>query len=70
MLYAKLLQSSKKFGILKEFFNMSAIDHLLCWKMVQRGRIDERNRIAKRLRNVQLVGGKNDAFVLLMRQVS
>ena len=61
---------SKKFWILKEFFNMSAIDHLLCRKMMHARRIDERNHIAKRLCNVQFVGGKNDAFVLLMRQVS
>ena len=53
----------------EEFFDMSAINHLGRREMVQRGRIYERNRIAERLRNVQFVGGENNAFVLLMRQV-
>jgi hypothetical protein len=49
---------------------MSAINHFGRREMVQRGRIYERNRIAERLRNDQFVGGKDNAFVLLMRQVS
>ena len=46
---------------------MSAMNHLLSREMVHGGRIDERNRIAERLGNIQFVGGENDALVVLMR---
>jgi hypothetical protein len=54
----------------KEFFDVTATNHLWSREMVHSGRIYERNGIAKRLRNIQFVGRENDTFVLLMRQVS
>ena len=48
---------------------MSAADHFLGREMVHVGRIDERNRIAQRLRNVQFVRGKNDALTVVMCQI-
>ena len=43
------------------------MNHLLSGEMVHGGRVNERNRIAERLGNIQFVGGEDDALVVLMR---
>ena len=46
---------------------MTTANHLWCREMVHGGRVDERNRVAERLGNIQFVGGEHDALVILMR---
>lgn len=43
------------------------MNHLLSREMVHSGRVNERNRVAERLGNIQFVGGEDDALVILMR---
>ena len=54
----------------EEVLNVPAANHLLSREMVHGGRVDERNRVAERLGNIQFVGGEDDALVVQMRQIS
>ena len=46
---------------------MTTANHLLSQEVVHVGRVDERNRVAERLGNIQFVGGEDNALVVLMR---
>ena len=52
----------------KQAFEIAAADHLLGRKAVERGRIDQRNGVAERKRNIKVMGREEDAFPLVAGQ--
>ena len=54
----------------KEPFDQATLTHLLGRQVVELWRVDQGNRITQLLGNIQFVGRKEDAFLLLMRQAT
>ena len=52
----------------KQTFEIAAADHLLGRKAVERRRIDQRNGVAERKRNIQVMGREEDTFLLVAGQ--
>ena len=48
---------------------MSALNHLLGWKVMHLWAIYKGNRITERLRYIQFVRGEDNTLIRLMRQI-